>query len=239
MLISFFTPLSNLVNSIPGSVIGGVSIYLFGVIGAQGIAIMINRKVDLFDARSLAVISIILVVGIGGNYGFEGGMIPFFGTRLPAIASAALLGILANRFLDRSPETAGRLTSPPARSTLRHRLYNTAGSTTRLVPAVYPVQLERGPRSRAPPAPDGRAGGAKGSSRSAFRRNPAAEAPPDPANVRWRGGGPAGRPAAAHDKTGFAAQQRKSAAAGRWTKRSWPRTTRSTPPASSTAQAIW
>ena len=48
-------------------------------IGAQGIAIMINRKVDLFSARNLAVISTILVIGLGGNYGFAGGMIPFFG----------------------------------------------------------------------------------------------------------------------------------------------------------------
>lgn len=99
MIISFFTPLSNLVNTIPGSVIGGVSVYLFGIIGAQGIAIMINRKVDLFDARNLAVISIILVIGLGGNYGFAGGMIPFFGAKLPAIASAALLGIVTNLVL--------------------------------------------------------------------------------------------------------------------------------------------
>jgi len=99
MLISFFTPLSNLVNSIPGSVIGGVSIYLFGIIGAQGIAIMINRKVDLFDSRSLAVIATILVIGLGGNYGFPGGMIPFFGMQLPAIATAALVGIVLNLLL--------------------------------------------------------------------------------------------------------------------------------------------
>lgn len=99
MIISFFTPLANLVNTIPGSVIGGVSVYLFGIIGAQGIAIMINRKLDLFDARNLAVISIILVVGLGGNYGFAGGMIPFFGAKLPAIATAALLGIITNLVL--------------------------------------------------------------------------------------------------------------------------------------------
>jgi uracil permease len=99
MIISFFTPLSNLVNTIPAAVIGGVSIYLFGVIGAQGIAIMINRKVDLFSARNLAVISLILVVGLGGNYGFPGGMIPFMGIKLPAIATAALVGIIMNLVL--------------------------------------------------------------------------------------------------------------------------------------------
>ena len=105
MLISFFTPLSNIVSSIPNAVVGGVSIYLFGVIGAQGIAIMINRKVDMFDARNLAVIATILVIGLGGSYGFvsnatpDGGMIPFMGMQLPAIATAALVGIVLNLIL--------------------------------------------------------------------------------------------------------------------------------------------
>lgn len=99
MVIAFFAPLSAAVNSIPGAVLGGMSVYLFGVIGAQGIAIMINRKVDLFDSRNLAVISSILVIGLGGNYAFPGGMIPFFGAQLPAIATAALFGILLNLIL--------------------------------------------------------------------------------------------------------------------------------------------
>jgi uracil permease len=98
MVIAFFTPLTQIVNSIPGSVIGGVSIYLFGVIGAQGIAIMINRKVDLFSSKNMAIISTILVIGLGGSYVFNG-MIPFFGITLPAIATAALVGIVLNLVL--------------------------------------------------------------------------------------------------------------------------------------------
>ena len=98
MVIAFFSPLTQIVNSIPGSVIGGVSIYLFGVIGAQGIAIMINRKVDLFSAKNLAVISTILVIGLGGSYVYSG-MIPIFGITLPAIAASALVGIILNLVL--------------------------------------------------------------------------------------------------------------------------------------------
>lgn len=98
MVIAFFSPLTQIVNSIPGSVIGGVSIYLFGVIGAQGIAIMINRKVDLFSSKNLAVISTILVIGLGGSYVFNG-MIPIFGITVPAIATAALVGIILNLVL--------------------------------------------------------------------------------------------------------------------------------------------
>jgi uracil permease len=96
MVIAFLSPVTNLVLSIPSSVINGACIYLFGIIGAQGVAIMINRNVDLFDSKNLAVISTILVIGLGGSYGFPNGMIPFFGAQLPAIATASLFGIVLN-----------------------------------------------------------------------------------------------------------------------------------------------
>ncbi len=96
MVISCFTPLTAAVYSIPSAVIGGISIYLFGVIASQGVTIMLTKKVDLFDARNLAVISTILIIGIGGSFAFEGGMIPMFGIQLPAIATAALFGIILN-----------------------------------------------------------------------------------------------------------------------------------------------
>jgi len=99
MVISFFTPLSNLVNSVPACVINGACILLFGVIAAQGVAIMINSNVDMFDGRNLAVISVIFMIGLGGHYGYEGGMIPFFGMQLPAIAASAVAGILLNLLL--------------------------------------------------------------------------------------------------------------------------------------------
>jgi uracil permease len=99
IVLSFIQPISNAVRSVPSSVINGACIYLFGVIGAQGVAIMINKKVDLFDARNLAVIAVILVVGLGGAYGFPNGMIPAFGAKLPAIASAATIGIVLNLLL--------------------------------------------------------------------------------------------------------------------------------------------
>lgn len=97
MIISCFRPLTAVVYSIPNAVIGGISIYLFGVIAAQGITIMIEKKVDMFDSKNMAVIATILIIGIGGSFGFAGdGMIPVFGLKLPAIASAAIFGILLN-----------------------------------------------------------------------------------------------------------------------------------------------
>lgn len=99
MIISCFTPLINLIYSIPTCVIGGLSIYLYGVIAAQGITIMMDKKVDMFSSKNLAVIAVILIVGLGGSYAFEGGMIPMFGTQLPALATAAVVGIALNLML--------------------------------------------------------------------------------------------------------------------------------------------
>ncbi|MDD3865765.1 MAG: solute carrier family 23 protein [Candidatus Izemoplasmatales bacterium] len=95
MIIAFFTPLANLIYTLPSAVIGGASIYLFGVIAAQGIAIMIEKKVDMFDAKNMAIIAVILIFGVGGSFLF-GGVIPMFGMQLPAIATAAIAGILLN-----------------------------------------------------------------------------------------------------------------------------------------------
>lgn len=94
MIVACLSPLTAAVYSIPSAVIGGISIYLFGVIAAQGITIMMERKVDMFDSKNMAVISIILIIGLGGSFGFAGnGMIPIFGLQLPAIATAAIVGI--------------------------------------------------------------------------------------------------------------------------------------------------
>lgn len=98
MIISFFTPLISVIYGIPLAVIGGLEIYLFGAIAAQGVAIMIDKNVDMFSAKNIAVIATIMVIGIGGNYAF-GGNIPFFGVQIPCIAGAAVFGILLNLLL--------------------------------------------------------------------------------------------------------------------------------------------
>jgi uracil permease len=96
MLLAFVGKLAALVGTLPVAVTGGLSIYLFGVIGAQGIALQIAQKVNLFDPRKLAIIAVILVIGVGGSIGYEGGMLPVMGRPLPAIATAAVVGILLN-----------------------------------------------------------------------------------------------------------------------------------------------
>jgi uracil permease len=101
ILLSFVGKLSAALATIPVFVSGGLALYLFGVIGMQGIALMQAHEVDLFDPLQLALGAVILTVGIGGNIGFEGGFLPIavpglFPRGLPAIATAAVLGIALN-----------------------------------------------------------------------------------------------------------------------------------------------
>jgi len=101
ILLGFIGKLAGVVNTLPTAVTGGLSIYLFGVIGMQGVALIQSEKVNLFEPRQLAVGAIILIAGIGGNLGLEGGMFPFpipvlFPSGIPAIVFAAILGILVN-----------------------------------------------------------------------------------------------------------------------------------------------
>jgi uracil permease len=101
ILLGFVGKLEALVNSIPLAVSGGLAVYLFGVIGMQGIALMQEHKVSMFNPRNLAVGAVIMVVGIGGNIGYPGGFLPItsfpgFSGGVPAIATAAVLGILIN-----------------------------------------------------------------------------------------------------------------------------------------------
>ncbi len=98
MVVSCFTPLIKVIYGIPLAVIGGLEIYLFGAIAAQGIAIMIDKKVDMFDSKNIAVIATVMVIGIGGQYAF-GGNIPVFGMNVPCIAGAAIAGIALNLLL--------------------------------------------------------------------------------------------------------------------------------------------
>lgn len=95
IVMGFFGHIAGLVNTIPRAVIGGVSIYLFGVIGAQGVALMISEKLDLFSSKNLAIVATILIIGLGGA-AMPNGMIVVGSLKLPAIATAAIFGIILN-----------------------------------------------------------------------------------------------------------------------------------------------
>jgi len=112
MALGFIGKLAALVNTLPLAVTGGLAIYLFGIIGMQGVALMQAEKVNLYDPRQLAIGAVILVIGIGGNIGYGGNLpIPVpgvFPDGIPAIAFAAVAGIFLNLIfmIFKAPEEA-------------------------------------------------------------------------------------------------------------------------------------
>ncbi|MCP1111313.1 uracil permease [Lachnospiraceae bacterium PM6-15] len=63
---SFIGKLSMLIQTIPGPVIGGISFLLYGMIGASGIRILVDAKVDYAKSQNLILTSVIFVVGLSG-----------------------------------------------------------------------------------------------------------------------------------------------------------------------------
>lgn len=70
IILSTFNPLQVLIMSIPGAVMGGVTILLFGMIGAAGLRTLIEAQVDFSKNKNLIIASVIFAVGIGlSNHG--------------------------------------------------------------------------------------------------------------------------------------------------------------------------
>lgn len=66
IILSFLAPVAAFINSIPQAVMGGVSIMLFGIIGSNGVKIMIENKIDFNKPRNLIIASSMLILGLGG-----------------------------------------------------------------------------------------------------------------------------------------------------------------------------
>ncbi|GHK16776.1 hypothetical protein ECZU03_05650 [Escherichia coli] len=75
ILLSCVGKLAAAIQMIPLPVMGGVSLLLYGVIGASGIRVLIESKVDYNKAQNLILTSVILIIGVSGakvNIGAKG-----------------------------------------------------------------------------------------------------------------------------------------------------------------------
>ncbi|MBO5433633.1 MAG: uracil-xanthine permease, partial [Clostridia bacterium] len=93
VLISFVSPFVAFLDSIPGCVMGGVCITLYGFIAVSGLKMI--QKVDLEDSANLFTASVILIAGIGGM------ALAIGKVTLTSIACALILGIIVNIVLTR------------------------------------------------------------------------------------------------------------------------------------------
>lgn len=92
--LSFFPIVQALIQTIPGAVLGGMSLMLYGVIASNGLSVLVENKIDFGIQRNLIIAAVMLVIGIGGAVLPIGGFVT-----LSATAFSAIVGILLNLIL--------------------------------------------------------------------------------------------------------------------------------------------
>ena len=90
IIFSVLGKVSALLKTIPEAVLGGIMVLLFGTIASVGINTIVKNKVDMGETRNLVIVSLILILGIGGAE-------LTFGTfTIGGIGLAALVGVILN-----------------------------------------------------------------------------------------------------------------------------------------------
>ncbi|MBE6783926.1 MAG: uracil-xanthine permease [Ruminococcaceae bacterium] len=92
IFIAFVSPFVAFLDSIPGCVMGGVCITLYGFIAVSGLKMI--QKVNLEEHSNLFTVSVILIAGIGGMTMSIGKV------TITSIACALILGIIVNILLN-------------------------------------------------------------------------------------------------------------------------------------------
>jgi uracil permease len=93
ILFSVVGKMSALLKTIPSAVLGGIMLLLFGTIAVVGVNSLVKNSVDLGKTRNLVIVSIILIIGIGGAE-FTVGTFTIGG-----IGLSAVVGVLLNLLL--------------------------------------------------------------------------------------------------------------------------------------------
>ncbi len=83
------------IQTIPNCVMGGVSIVLFGMIASNGLKVIGEAKLNLYETRNVIIVAVMLVIGLGGA------VINLFGTSIEKMALAVLVGVVLNLILPR------------------------------------------------------------------------------------------------------------------------------------------
>jgi uracil permease len=104
VVLSFFTKIGAIIQTIPSPVLGGICMLLFGIIASSGLRTIVESGVDYKDKRNLTITSVILVIGIGG------GQLAFSITKdlqfvLSGVALATVTGIILNLLIPKPQKT--------------------------------------------------------------------------------------------------------------------------------------
>ncbi len=93
ILLAFVNKFGTFLQTIPGPVMGGIMLLLFGAIMVVGLNTLVKSGQDLTEARNLTIVGLILVFGIGGM-SFSAGEFT-----LQGIGLAGIIGVAMNLIL--------------------------------------------------------------------------------------------------------------------------------------------
>lgn len=91
--LSFCNIFTTIISSIPSCVMGGICLILYGFIASNGLKTLQDANTDLTKTRNLIIISVMLIIGIGGA------VLSFGSFNFSGMALAAVFGIILNLIL--------------------------------------------------------------------------------------------------------------------------------------------
>lgn len=115
IVFSFCPKFAAVIGAMPASVIGGVSLILYGMISAVGIRNLIENRVDFLKSRNILIAALIMGLSIGIAYSTAGAIVIPAGDitiSLSGLAVGSVVGIVLNIVLPY--KDAYDATKPPA-----------------------------------------------------------------------------------------------------------------------------
>lgn len=90
MVVAWFPPLQNLFHAIPKAVIGGMELFIFALVAAPGIQMLVEKKVDYKKISNQIITGSVLIAGISGI------SIQLSTVELSGMGLGLLIGVLLN-----------------------------------------------------------------------------------------------------------------------------------------------
>lgn len=97
IVLGLMPKLGAVIKTIPTSIVGGISIVLFGMIASVGAKSLVENNIDFSNSRNLIISAVVLVLGLGGaSLPISAGAVNF---TIEGMALAAIVGIALNKIL--------------------------------------------------------------------------------------------------------------------------------------------
>lgn len=102
IIIGLLTKIGGVITSIPGPVIGGASMIMFGIIATMGMKVLIINQVNITKAKNMMIAALIVTIGLGFTAG--GVQIVIEDITISPLAVCTIVGVLLNLILPESKD---------------------------------------------------------------------------------------------------------------------------------------